>query len=333
MLYLTTRNPAESFTSHRALHGDCLSDGGQLIPMQTPVLLKEDILLLGQSTFSQMVAKVLNLFFDKQFDGWDIEFVIGRSCVKYAPLNHRITVAKLWYNREQSYKRFEKAIYEKLAGSSVNCRNVPQWPRIAIRIAVLFGIAADLAKEGISCFDVAVPADELDLIFAIWYAKQMGLPVGAVLCGSVENSAMWELLRNGEICNPQQNGDTAGGLEQLFFDLFGRDICRKYAACVHNGGIFRITEEQKKGLNSYFFISVASKDRINGVIRSVYSSSDFLLDPSTAVSYSVLQDYRAKKGEGRMTLILADESPLKAVDAICKATGLSAAQLKSKLNA
>ena len=333
MLYLTTRNPAESYTSHRALHGDCLSDSGQLVPMQTPLFLKEDILSLDKLSFAQMVAKVLNMFFDKQFGGWDIEFAIGRSCVKYTPLNHRIMVAKLWYNREQSYKRFEKAIYEKLIGTSVSGQNVPQWPRIAIRIAVLFGIAAELAKDGISCFDAAVPADDLDLIFAVWYAKQMGLPVGAVLCGSVEDSAMWELLRNGELSAPRQSGNTAGGLEQLLFDLLGRDVCRKYVAWVQNDGTFRITEEQKNMLNSHFFISVASKDRINGLIKSVYRSGDFLLDPSTAVSYGALQDYRAKKGEGRMTLILADESPLKAADAIRKATGLSVAQLKSKLNA
>ena len=229
--------------------------------------------------------------------------------------------------------RFEKAIYEKLVGGPVRNQSVPQWPRIAIRIAVLFGIAAELAKEGISCFDAAVPADDLELIFAVCYAKKMGLPVGTVLCGSGENSAMWELLRKGELCTPHRLGDTADGLEQLIFDLFGRDVCKKYAVCVRNGETFRITEEQKKTLNSQFFISVASKDRINALIKSVYRTGDFLLDPSTAVSYGALQDYRAKTGEGRMTLILADESPLKEADTICKATGLSVAQLKNKLDA
>ena len=70
MLYISTRNPADSFTAHRALHHAQTADGGMFVPMQLPVFSDKDLLQMKNMTFGEVVALILNLFFDKKSRYW-----------------------------------------------------------------------------------------------------------------------------------------------------------------------------------------------------------------------------------------------------------------------
>lgn len=330
MLYITTRNRADSFTAHRVLHENRASDGGMFIPMQMPVISNKSIAQMKDKSFSEVVAQILNMFFDKQISGWDVGFTVGRSPIKVREMNHRLIVAQLWHNHGGDYRHLESNIYSKLIG--IPAKDVPQWPRIAIRIAVLFGVYSELCKRSINTFDIALSAGDFLLPVAVWYAQRMGLPVGMIICGCNENSGVWDLIHRGEFSTATVGADSLCGVERLIFDAFGREEARRYLEVNQRRGVYNLSEEQQMVLNQKIYAVVTSASRLETIVKSVYRTNDYILDFDAAASYGALQDYRARTGESRTTLILADQSPALFGNNIESILGLSVNDLKKKLN-
>ncbi len=327
MLYITTRNPADSFTAHRVLTDNRASDGGMFLPMQMPVLSEYEIRRLGEKSFADVVAWILNLFFDKEITLWDVEFCVGRNPLQLCGMNHRLTVAQLWHNHVGDYHYLEKSLYEKLCGETAPQSQIPAWPRLAIRIAVLFGIYAQLGN-GLYSFDVAVPADDFLLPTALWYARSMGLPVGKIICGCPDSSAVWDLIHRGEYSTVSDDKN----VERLIFSAFGRDETRRYLSVLQRRGVFKLEQEQQQMLADGIYVAVVSDHRIEGIMKSFYRTNRYFLDPGMAVSYGALQDYRARTGESRLTLLLADKSPVHFSPDIERVLGIFGEDIK-KLNA
>ena len=57
-----------------------------------------------------------------------------------------------------------------------------------------------------------------------------------------------------------------------------------------------------------------------------------MIDPSTAVSYGGLQDYRARTGESRAALVLSERSPGCDEEVVAAAMGISLDELKKRIN-
>lgn len=332
MLYLTTRDRADSFTAYRVLSDDRASDGGMFIPIQMPSLCEEDILALKNKSFGETIAYILNLFFERQISGWDIEFCVGRSPFRLSVMNHRLVIAELWHNHGADYHYLEHSIYAKLCGSSVAGKRISEWPQIGIRIAVLFGIFSELLRCGYDRFDIAVPAGDFRLPVAVWYAGNMGLPVGMTICGCDGNSGIWDLIHRGEFSTAVMDNAELGGVERLVFDAFGREEAHRYLSACQRRTNYKLTEEQRETLSGRLYAAVASKQRVASIIKSVYRTNQYILDLDAAVSYGALQDYRARTGESKLTLILADRSPALLTAQTCKALGLSNDELKKMLN-
>lgn len=330
MLYISTRDRTDSFTAHRALNNAWTPDGGMFVPMQMPQLSAEEISALKEKSFSEVVAFVLNLFFDKKISGWDIEFRAGRSPFKLAQMNHRLIVAQMWCNHGADYCHFERSIYELLGGTTAPDRPLPDWTRIAIRIAVMFGLFSELLRREITSIDIAVSADDLSVAAAVWYAGNMGLPVGMIVCGCDARSGIWDLIHRGEFTASFKNAPV--GVERLIFDAFGREENQRYLDACRSRGSFKLTDEQRAVFESRLFAAVASGQRMESIIKSVARTNDFVLDPDTAVAYGALQDYRARTGESKVTLIMADKNPVLSADILKKILGISGEELKRKVN-
>ncbi len=328
MLYITTRNPADSFTAHRVLSDNQAADGALFVPMQMPVLSETEIRRLKDRSFGDTVAQILNLFFDMELTGWDVEFSIGRTPIQLSAMNHRMTVVQLWHNHMGDYQYLEKSLYARLCGQTLPQLQVPQWPRIAIRVAVFFGIYSQLPGDGKDCFDIAVPVDDFQLGIALWYARNMGLPVGRILCGCSKNSGIWDLIHRGEYATIAD----CTNVERLIFDAFGRDEVRRYLTVCQRRGIFQLDQEQQQLLAERFYIAVVSEHRVESIVKSFYQTNGYFLDLSTAVSYGALQDCRARTGESRHTVLLADKSPVHSASVIQRILGIAGEDIK-KLNA
>ena len=185
MLYLSTRDHRDAYTAHRALVQDRAGDGGLFVPFHlTPFSGKELDALLSLPS-GQITAEILNLFFGKRLSCFDVEFTVGKLPVRVRNLGNRISVAEFWHVPGEEFAWSCQKLSHKLL-ESYGISFCSEWFPIALRTAMLFGVFGLLRKEGKSDgadpVDISLNAGNLSDVLAVWYARQLGLPVGNILC-------------------------------------------------------------------------------------------------------------------------------------------------------
>ena len=323
MLYITTRDDRDAHTAYKALHWNTASDGGLYVPFRLPVFSREETADLKNVSFGETVAKLLNLFFSAGLTGWDIDSCIGRTPVKIVPLNRKIFSAELWHNLESRYAYIENRLFSKLAP---DVPSAPSWPRIAIHIAVLFGVYGCALQQDVlapeQSFDVSVDVGDFTAPMAALYAKKMGLPVGNVVLCTQDNSALWDLINRAEMGTSILNPDRKLGAERLIHNIFGVDeVLRFHSACERHG-VYTVSDEQLPVIGNGLFAAVVGEQRINTTINSIYRTNQYLTTPLGAICYAGLQDYRAKAGESCPTVLFIYDAPSTCQNTLHKATGL-----------
>ena len=341
MLYVTTRDKTDAFTAPRTLSADRGPAGGLFVPFRMPKLTPEEVLSMSENTFGQNIADILNLFFSAGLTGWDVDFCVGRSPVKQVSMNYRIWVAEMWHNQNWNFRWLEEHLLNRIRGKQGSVTN---WGNIAVRIAVLFGIFAEHIKRGTVDFqrpmDVAVMSGDFSGPMAVWYAREMGLPIGVIVCSCNENGGPWDLLHHGQIHTdavaastgiPEADFGLPPDLERLVYGTLGFEENQRYCEICRKGRLYVPAEEDADRLRGGLYAAVVSRKRMDGIIRNVSKSAGYYLDPAGAFAYGGLQDYRAKTGETRPALILSEKSPAAAAEIVSGALGLSVKALTELL--
>lgn len=340
MLYISTRNKADSFTAYRALHEDRTPDGGSFVPLRLPVLEMSQIQALKEKSFGQNIAEILNLFFSARLTGWDVDFCVGRYPVKLVSIKHRVVIAQMWHNPQSRYDHMVHSLYNQICGEDA-CAVPTQWAKICINIAILFGLYGELSRIGITDMDISVPAGDFSLPVAAWYAREMGLPIGVIICGCNENGSVWDLLHRGEFDTdaalihtelPELDVCLPACLECLIHSSLGTEETLRYLEACEKKETYSPNAQQLFALNKGMYAAVVGKNRIETIISSMYRTNRYIIDPYTALSYGSLQDYRAVTGESRDTLLLACTNPVLAADKISSAIGISEKELIAQVN-
>lgn len=338
MLYVTTRSNRDVYTAPRTLADDRGPDGGLYVPFRMPVLEDNQLNKLGKQSFGQWMADILNLFFSVRLTGWDVDFCIGRNSCKVNSMNYRLFIAEVWNNQEWDFQWTVKQLCKRL-----ECENVSDWARMAIRVGALFGVFSELRRcdcwDGRQPLDVAVPAGDFSAPMAAWYARHMGLPVGTIICACNENSNPWDLLNYGQMhtdsavintLTPEGDHGVPTDLERLICAVLGHDEALRYSAVNRSGRMYNLDTESAELIRKGMFAAVVGSKRMQSIIPSVAKTNNFLLDPYAALAYGGLQDFRAKTGEVRPTLIMMEKSPSRSVDVVAKAMGMPVRQLKEQ---
>ncbi len=343
MLYTTTRNQNDTFTAYKVIHTDCAPDGGLFVPLRFPQMEKQQILALKNKSFGQNVADILNLFFSSGLTGWDVEFAIGRTPVKLSDIKPRVTVAQCWHNRGGHYQHLVQTLSDKLRKEDLG-KAPCGWVETAIGIAVVFGVFGECLKSDDSILDgpvdISLASGSFRLPMAVWYARQMGLPIGNIVCGCNLNSGVWDLVHHGELSTSDTavktlapEGDLAlpRDLERLIAATLGCEEVARYLDICSTGGLYTLEEEKLEKLRKGIFAAVISDSRIVTLIPSVYRISQYIFGPYGALAYGSLMDYRAKTGESRRAILLSQQGPLLDGDLICQCLNISGAELQKLL--
>ena len=320
MLYVTTRNNRETYPISCVLTENRSPDGGFYIPASMPEFSKSEILSLGKKPYNTCVAEILNLFFDSNLSGYDLDFFIGRSSARLISLPHRIWIGESWHNLEGDFRRTELALYRKISG---NPDGLPaDWFRIALRIGVLFGYFGKLMRRNAVSWDcpldLAVFSGDFTLPMAAYYARTMGLPIANIILCCNDNNNPWELLHHGQmrtnisvIVTDTPEGDYAipTDMERFVQACGGSKEVTRYVSCVEEGRMYIpgdwVLEKMRTGVHA----SVVGADRVYNAVPNVYSTHGQLLDAYTALGYSGLMDYRAVAGESGHALVLSERGP------------------------
>ena len=337
MLYLTTRSSRDAYTAQRALRESRGPDGGMYLPFRGPSFAPEDWKKLAAMPFGQRVAEILNRLFQMRLTCWDVDVCIGRNPVKIEPLGHRTLVAELWHNPGQSYDYLARELAEQLLNEGSGQSG---WPSIALRIAMLFGIYGQLPGDSSEPVDISVISGDFAAPISAYYARAWGLPIGNIVCCCNENSGLWELLRHGQLRTdtasvptilPEADVAVPENLERLVYEAGGTDEVERYLEVCRRGGAYAPSDPVLAKMNRGLSVSVVSSSRISQTISSVYRTHRYVLSPGSALSYAGLMDYRAKAGQARNALILAEKSPVLDSEIAAAALNISRQELNELL--
>lgn len=332
MLYMTTRNERDLYPALRTLGQNLGPDGGAYVPFSLPVFDREAVEDLKDQSFNATVALVLNKLFLPRLDGVELDFALGRKPVKLTEMNHRIAVAELWHNIHWNFDWIVRELTQRLRTEAQLQQPVTEWAELAVCIAVLFGVFGQLQRSGSVSFDqgldVAAVSGDFTVPMAAWYAREMGLPIGNIICCD-ERSGTWDLLHHGQV---RTADPLPRGFERLIFGCLGEEEARRYVKICERRGVYAPKEEALERLQRGMFASVVSLRRTARRISSVYSAKGYLMGPEAAMAYAGLQDYRATAGEGRLALILARRRPKDDLETVASAIGMDPAALKVRLD-
>ena len=307
MLYLSTRNKADSFTAHRVLRSTAAPDGGMFMPMQLPA--QDDIALAAfeRMSFGETAAAIMNIFFGTQLTGWDVDFAVGRQALDLVSAGYKVSLAESWHNPAGSHEYLVQRLYELVTRQNHSFVTPNLWFRTAVNIAVLFGVYGKYCRQEIYEFDVAVQTGDLQLLLAIRYAQKMGLPIRRVILGCIDGDNLWEFLSYGDYQTNRKN--LLAGFEALLWLEFGYAEAEIYAASVLNKRTYRLREWKLDQFRAGSFAAVVGENRVKNVIDSTLRNNNYRMERSTARAFGALQDYRAKTGENKNTLLFSQNPP------------------------
>lgn len=308
MLYLSTRNKADSFTAYRVLHSETAPDGGMFLPMQLPVQDDVSLAAFEQMSFGETTASILNQFFGTQLTGWDVDFAVGRQALDFVSAGYKISLAESWHNPEGTHNYLLRRLYYLVRGEKYT-RDTPNlWFQTVVNIAILFGVYGKYYRQEIYEFDVAVESGDLLLLLAIRYAQKMGLPIRKVILGCLDGDGVWELVSYGNYQTSRKERIVA--FEALLWLEFGYEEVQKYVSAILDRKQYGLKDLKFERFRTDLFAAVVGDNRVKNIVESTMRTNNYQMERSTARAFGALQDYRAKNGINKNTLLFARNAPV-----------------------
>lgn len=289
------------------------------------------------------IALILNHFFQTEFSGKEVEYLIGRDYYRMVNINHRMILGQLWHNEQGQIDHVIRTLVRRFAVEQRDSEP-GEWPGVAVRIALLFALVCALEKSGtvtpLHPIDVAVPTGDYTWPMAAWYARKMGLPINTIICCSAEHDGVRDLLHRGQIrldsvrqetVTPRCDCAVPDGLERAVYTMLGREETEEYLRLLKKGGTYAVNPEQKRFLSEGMYVAVNSSKRLLEVIPNAYRTFDHVLCPYSAMVYTGVMDYQSVTGRYHKVLMLCDYSPVHSLDITAKAMGIGTAELKNRL--
>ncbi|MBQ2705996.1 MAG: threonine synthase [Agathobacter sp.] len=207
--------------------------------------------------------------------------------------------------------------------SSANSINIG---RLVPQIVYYVYAYAKLYAEGVIAKDekvnVVVPTGNFGNILAAYYAKNMGLPIGKLICASNENKVLFDFFATGEYDknrefiltnSPSMDILISSNLERLIYRIAGNDAEKnaELMKSLSSNGKYEITEQMKKELND-FYGNYTSEEETAAAIKALYEDTGYIIDTHTAVASGVYDKYKVATGDTETkTIIASTASPFK----------------------
>lgn len=229
------------------------------------------------------------------------------------------TGVKQMFSDKELGKAMAEAGYQFSSANSINIgRLVPQIVYYVYAYARMVQSGEIQSGERIN---VTVPTGNFGNILAAFYAKNMGLPIGKLICASNENKVLYDFFatgaydRNREFVltsSPSMDILISSNLERLIYRIAGNDPekNRRLMKSLQEEGRYEITEEMRSQL-AEFYGNYASESETSSMIRETYRESGYILDTHTAVAAAVYKKYREETKDETKTVIASTASPYK----------------------
>ncbi len=205
--------------------------------------------------------------------------------------------------------------------SSANSINIG---RLAPQVAYYFKAYRDLLNEDeIVCGDkvnFVVPTGNFGDILAGYFAMQMGLPVGKLICASNENKVLTDFFETGVYNkkrdfhitkSPSMDILISSNLERLIAMTCGTEACATYMKELKENGEYTLKAEELAKIHEVFDAGYTNDADTLETIKKVYIADGYLMDTHTAVAWNVYKKWAEKTGNPDKTVILSTASAYK----------------------
>lgn len=227
-------------------------------------------------------------------------------------------VKKIFSDKELAAEMNEKGFQFSSANSINIGRLVPQICYYVYAYATL--LKEEKISEG-EKINVVVPTGNFGNILAAFYAKNMGLPIGKLICASNDNKVLYDFFRTGTYdrnrdfvltTSPSMDILISSNLERLIYRIAGNDAekNRELMAALTGQGKYEITEEMRAELAD-FYGNFASEEETAAEIKRLFEDCGYVIDTHTSVASAVYQKYLKETGDKAKTVIASTASPFK----------------------
>ncbi len=216
--------------------------------------------------------------------------------------------------------------------SSANSINIGRLvPQIVYYVYSYGRLLKDQVIQAGDPVNFVVPTGNFGNILAAYYARQMGLPVGKLICASNSNKVLYDFFQTGAYdrnrefiltSSPSMDILISSNLERLIYHVAGND------AAVNAGlmkdltqkGVYTVTDAMRKQME-IFYGGYADEAATAAQIRKIFEKDGYVLDPHTAVASAVYDTYLEETGDRTPAVIDFTASPFKFERAVMQALG------------
>ena len=236
----------------------------------------------------------------------------------------------------------DKQLAAELAKKDVrlSSANSINWGRLVPQIVYYFAAYGRLVRnheiEMGQPVDFCVPTGNFGDILAGYYAKQMGLPVGKLVCASNRNNVLTEFFETGtynarreffRTTSPSMDILVSSNLERLLYHITGSDAqVAAWMADLAEKGSYTVNSTTLETIRADFAAGCASDEEVAQEIKAIYQKVGYLCDPHTAVAFKVAREYQAASQSHNPMVVLSTASPYKFPRDVLTALGAEAPQ-------
>ncbi len=230
------------------------------------------------------------------------------------------TGVKQMFNDKAMAEEMDKEGYQFSSANSINIgRLVPQIVYYVYAYSRLYANGAIAKDEKIN---VVVPTGNFGNILAAFYAKNMGLPIGKLICASNENKVLYDFFSTGTYdknrefmltSSPSMDILISSNLERLIYRIAGNDAKKnaEFMKDLTTAGKYEITDEMRAQLAD-FYGNYTSEEETASIIKKLFEDTGYIIDTHTAVAAGVYEKYKKDTNDvDTKTIIASTASPFK----------------------
>ncbi len=175
--------------------------------------------------------------------------------------------------------------------------------------------------------DFCVPTGNFGNILAGYYAMEMGLPVGKLICASNKNNVLTDFLQEGtydkkrdfhKTMSPSMDILVSSNLERFLYHILGdSDKVAKIYERFNKDGVFCVDTQELKKIQEIMDSGYTDEEICIKTIKDIFDKDNYIMDTHTAVAMNVAM---RKKSE-RKVVVLSTASIYKFPSSVLKAFG------------
>jgi len=235
-------------------------------------------------------------------------------------------VKRMFHDDKLKAELLEKG-YKFSSANSINIGRL--FPQVAYYV---FSYAKLMDFGEIKSGDIVnftVPTGNFGNILAAYYAKQMGIPIGKLVCASNENKVLFDFFNTGVYdrnrkfiltSSPSMDILISSNLERLIYHICGdnADMNAKLMKDLSEKGIYSIDEKQKMRLED-FDGEYSGEEAVFETICKYYKEASYVIDTHTAVAACADINYKKKTADNTPSVVVSTASPYKFTRNVMKA--------------